>query len=72
MLHALPMSALGQKGTLRYVATMSALVPKADIDQWHREACFMPECGGASDATRILKSAAEGERNRERFAARLY
>jgi hypothetical protein len=51
---------------------MSALVPKADIDQWHREACFMPECGGASDATRILKSAAEGERNRERFAARLY
>src|SRR6516165_4399473 len=35
------MSALGQKRTLGHLQTMSALPPKADINRWHREACFV-------------------------------
>ena len=38
-----PMSALGQKRTLRGVRPMSALPPKADIGTHSRDVCFVPE-----------------------------
>jgi hypothetical protein len=37
------MSALGQKQTFRNVAPMSALPPKADIDQPGRDVRFVPK-----------------------------
>ena len=37
------MSALGQKRTLRSVRLMSALPPKADIAERHRDVCFVPK-----------------------------
>jgi len=39
------MSALGQKRTLRYVATMSALPPKADIAERRRQLRFVLRSG---------------------------
>jgi len=36
------MSALGQKQTLMHVRVMSALPPKADIDQHRRDVRFVP------------------------------
>jgi hypothetical protein len=38
-------SALGQKQTLRRVRLMSALPPKADMDQHSRDVWFVPEAG---------------------------
>jgi len=37
------MSALGQKRTLEYVRAMSALLPKAEMDQHGRDVCFVPK-----------------------------
>jgi len=37
------MSALGQKQTSRLVRTMSALPPKADMDQYGRDVCLVPK-----------------------------
>jgi len=38
-----PMSALGQKRTFRNVRAMSALPPKADMDQHRCDVCFVPK-----------------------------
>ena len=38
-----PMSALGQKQTLRHFQSMSALPPKADIGTQPRNVCFVPK-----------------------------
>jgi hypothetical protein len=38
-----PMSALGQKRTLRRVCVMSALPPKADMDQHGSDVRFVPK-----------------------------
>jgi hypothetical protein len=37
------MSALGQKRTLRCILVMSALPPKADMDQYGRDVRFVPK-----------------------------
>jgi hypothetical protein len=37
------MSALGQKRTLRYLRSKSALPPKADMDQRGRDVRFVPK-----------------------------
>ena len=37
------MSALGQKQTLAHVRVMSALPPKADLDQYGRDVRFVPK-----------------------------
>jgi hypothetical protein len=39
---AQPMSAMGQKRTGRFQFAMSALPPKADIPQHHRDVRFVP------------------------------
>jgi len=46
------MSALGQKQTLRSVGSMSALSPKADIEERHLVVRFVPKADMA--ATSIL------------------
>jgi hypothetical protein len=50
-----PMSALGQKQTLRGVRPMSALPPKADIveRQWHVR--FVPKADSCTAAKRIVR-----------------
>jgi hypothetical protein len=40
-----PMSALGQKQTSRHLQPMSALPPKADMDQHGRDVRFVPKAG---------------------------
>ena len=52
------MSALGQKRTLRHVRVMSALPPKADMDQSGCDVRFVPiaDIGGYS----IISSASDG------------
>src|SRR5215469_18541557 len=44
------MSALGQKRTLGHVRAMSALPPKADIDQHGRHVRFVPEADSCTAA----------------------
>jgi hypothetical protein len=49
-----PMSALGQKRTLRYFATVSALPLKADICQCNCDVCFGPKADSCTAATSSL------------------
>ena len=57
------MSALGQKQTSGHVRVMSALPPKADIDQSGCDVRFVPTAGGLWIAERFLGAAlqADGE-----------
>jgi hypothetical protein len=51
-----PMSALGQKRTLTHLRPMSALPPKADMDQHGRDVCFVPKADISQRNTRSEKS----------------
>jgi hypothetical protein len=52
------MSALGQKQTLKHVRPMSALPPKADIDELDHHVCFVPKADirGSTLSHAILKA----------------
>ena len=62
------MSALGQKQTSRHVQPMSALPPKADIDQHGRNVCFVPKAdiGTQPPDVRFVPKADIGHRNKKR------
>jgi hypothetical protein len=51
-LRPVPMSALGQKQTLRRLIAMSALPPKADLDRRHSNVCFVPIADMPTDTPR--------------------
>src|SRR6516225_8704473 len=48
------MSALGQKRTLQCILVMSALPPKADMDQYGRDVRFVPKADICSAAIRTV------------------
>jgi hypothetical protein len=52
----LPMSALGQKQTWMHVRVMSALPPKADMDQHGRDVRFVPKADIVNAAAVSAKS----------------
>src|SRR6516162_6466229 len=62
------MSALGQKQTLKVVCAMSALPPKADMDQHGRDVCFVPKADIGTQPPNVRFPVARSRQKRTRMS----